>query len=73
MRDRRPVGRAAVPISFGLALIGVAVAFVWFWPDGGWRVAALGPFSLGMLFLVWGVYMLVDSIERAARALIERR
>jgi len=69
----RPAGRAAVPVSFGLALIGVAVALVWFWPDDGWRVAALGPFSLGLCFLVWGIYQLVDTIDRAARALIERR
>jgi len=67
----RPAGRAAVPLSFGVALIGVGCILAWWWPDG--RDGALAPLGLGLCFLVWGVYQLADNLDRAARAVLERR
>ncbi|MEU4386587.1 hypothetical protein [Promicromonospora sp. NPDC023805] len=60
----RPSGRAALPLSCGVALIGVATMFAWLWPEGDGRYAALAPFGFGMWCLVWGLYLLVDRIER---------
>lgn len=68
----RPVGRSALPVSFGLALIGVGCIVAWLRPDDDGQVAALAPLGLGLCFLVWGVYQLVDNIDRAARKILER-
>lgn len=71
MADRQ-VSRSAVPISSGVGLIGVALMFAWIWPDGAGRDAALAPFALGLCFVVWGLYQLIDNLDRAARKIIER-
>lgn len=67
----RPVYSSAVPLSFGLALIGVGVILAWWLPDDR-RDGALAPLGLGLCFLVLGVYRLVDNLDRAARAMVER-
>lgn len=67
----RPVYHSAVPLSFGLALIGVGTILAWWLPDDR-HVGALAPLGLGLCFVVLGVYQLVDNLDRAARKIVER-
>ena len=66
------MSRAAIPIATGIGLLGIGCIFAWIWPDGVGRNAALGPWVLGVSFLMWGVGQLVDVVERAARKILER-
>lgn len=68
----RPAYRSAVPLSFGVALIGVGCILAWWLPEDR-RDGALAPLGLGLCFAAWGLYQLLDNLDRTARVLIERR
>ena len=57
------MSRAAVPLSFGIALLGVGCILAWLLPDPR-DDGALAPLGVGLCFVVLGVYRLVDGIER---------
>jgi hypothetical protein len=69
--DDRPVARSAMPLALGFLALGLGMFTAWLWPDG--RAVPRGLFTFGILAASVGVYRLADVVDRAARALIERR
>lgn len=69
MPERRPY-RSSIPLSLGVALIGVGILALRFGPGAGGAPLLLG---LGIGSVVVGIYQFADNVDRAARALIERR
>lgn len=69
MGERRTY-RSALPLSLGVALIGVGLIAFNVGPGADVAPLLLGA---GLGAVVVGVYQLVDNIDRAARAIVEGR
>jgi len=69
--DDRPVARSALPLALGFLSLGLGWLTAWLWPDGRVVPAMLAAF--GLIAGAVGVYRLADVVDRAARALVERR
>jgi hypothetical protein len=66
-----PVERSAMPLALGFLSLGLGWFTAWLWPDG--RVVPAMLFAFGLIAGAVGVYRLAEVVDRAARAMIERR